>query len=154
MLREQLAKAIAKGDLGETRNLILSGAPINARSEADGRTPLYRAALHGHLDITRFLINRNARVSMGDKNGNTPLHTAAFFGRTELVTLLLEKGASRNSKNNRGKTPVDVVSGKWNEGLARIYRSSDKSGDLELDLDRIKKSRPKIAALLRERRNE
>lgn len=150
VLREQLAKAIAEGDLGETRNLILSGAPINARSEADGRTPLYRAALHGHLDITRFLINRNARVSMGDKNGNTPLHTAAFFGRTELVTLLLEKGASRNSKNNRGKTPVDVVSGKWNEGLARIYRSADKSGDLGLDLDQIRKTRPKIATLLRD----
>ena len=149
--RRALGEAISEGNIAEAKRLIQDGASLNGRHPDTGSIPLIDAAFHGELEILKFLLDRGARVSDTSRDGSTPLHTAAFLCRTELVKLLLERGASIETKNDRGETPIDVVSGEWSEPLARFYRILDGAGNLKLDLEKIRKTRPEIETLLRER---
>jgi ankyrin repeat protein len=80
---------------------------------------------------------RGPDPSGSNADGNTPLHAAAFLGREEVVKLLLDKGASLTAKNNKGETPVDVVSGKWDQGLADFYTAIGTGINQKLDLKQI-----------------
>ena len=144
-----LHEAVARGDLGATRNLLKGGASPNDRN-GDGGLPLSAASLHGHLEIAKLLIEKGAQVSGSNRDGNTPLHVAAFLCRTELVKLLLEEGASVTERNGRQESPLDVVSGEWSEPLGGFYQALSEGAGLGLDLEEIRQGRPKMAELLRE----
>ena len=148
--RRALGTAISEGNIAEAKRLIRDGASLNARHDDNGSIPLVDAAFHGELEIATALLNRGARVSHTNRDGTTALHTAAFFCRTELVELLLDRGASTEKKNERGETPIDVVAGEWDEGLAGIYRFFDGVGSLDLDMEKIRRTRPEIAKQLRD----
>jgi hypothetical protein len=147
--KEALAKAVSSGDIDRIKQLLASGAGIDARNPEGGSTPLSTAALHGQLEAARFLLERGAKVDATNEDGNTPLLVAAFFCRTEMVQLLLEKGGSPIHKNKRGETPIDVVSGPWNQPLADFYSGIGRVARVELDLEFIKRQRPLVAAVLR-----
>lgn len=147
-LPDLLAAAIARGDLEATKRHLRQGAGINERRREGGATPLSTAALHGRLEIARYLIGEGADVAGTNRDGNTPLHAAAFLCRTDIVKLLLEKGASVNQRNNRKESPHDVVSSRWSEGLAEFYIFIEGTSDLDLDLKRIQEERPRIAQVL------
>jgi ankyrin repeat protein len=66
----------------------------SAGGEADGTTPLHRAAHAGDADAVRALLQAGARVDAANRYGMTPLSLAAGGGHAALVTLLLEGGAS------------------------------------------------------------
>lgn len=70
---------------------------------AVGETPLMMAALKGHLDAARQLLERGARL---EKQGWTPLHYAATGPSTPLVLLLLDKGARVDVRSPNGSTPL------------------------------------------------
>ncbi len=148
-IRSALSAAIAAGNMEKTKELLAKGTLINARKPDGGSTPLSDAALHGHLDIVKQLIERGAKVEATNEDGNTPLHVAAFLCREDVVKLLLEKGASITAKNKRGESPLDVVSAPWSQPLADFYAALDSSQGLQLDLQRIERERPQIAKLLR-----
>ena len=148
--RDALARAVAKGNLEETKKRLGNARRINARQGEGGSTLLSTAALHGRLDIAKYLIERGAKVDATNNDGNTPLHVAAFLCRTEIVQLLLDQGGSVTQKSNRGETPIDVVSGDWNDGLADLYKGIASAVRIELDLNRIQRERPRIGKLLRE----
>jgi hypothetical protein len=96
------------------------------------------------------LIEAGADMTITNNEGATPLHIAAFFCRTEIVKALLEKGADKNAKNSTGKTALETVAGPFSE-VKGIYDSIGKALKplgLELDYDRIKITRPKIAEML------
>jgi YVTN family beta-propeller protein len=148
--RETLARAISKGDLELVKKILGNRARrINDRRPQGGSTPLSTAALHGKLDIAKYLIKRRAKVNGTNNDGNTPLHVAAFMCRTDIVKLLLEKGASPLTKNKRGETAAGVVSGEWNEELAGFYTGIGNAVGLKVELKRIERERPQIAKLLR-----
>ncbi len=44
------------------------------------------------------------------------------------------------------------MSGEWDEALADFYESIGKAVGIELDLQRIQKERPQIAALLQDKK--
>lgn len=146
-----LSRAVARGDLEETKKLLAAGASMNARQSAGGSTPLSDAALYGHIEIVRHLLKNGAKVGATNEDGNTPLHAAAFLCRSEIVQLLLENGGSVVTKNKRGETPIDVVSSPWNRQLSVFYEGLDAALGLKLDLKRIEKERPQLAKRLRER---
>ncbi len=147
-LPDLLAAAIARGDLEATKRHLRQGAGVNERRREGGATPLSTAALHGRLEIARYLIGEGADVTVTNRDGNTPLHTAAFLCRTDIVKLLLEKGAPVNQRNNRKESPLDVVSGRWSEDLEKFYTFIEGTSDLDLDLKRIQEERPRIVQLL------
>jgi ankyrin repeat protein len=153
-IRNALGDAIAKGELAEVKKILGGGRQINARRPEGGTTPLSNAALYGHLDIVKYLIERGAYVEATNDDGNTPLHVAAFLCRTEIVHALLENGSVPTTKNKRGESPIDVVSGDWNQGLADFYSSLSQSLKLNIDLETMKAERPRIAEILRESAKE
>ena len=128
-----------------------SGVSVNAKDAQGGATPLNTAALYGQTDIAKLLIDKGADVSIASRDGNTALHLASFFAHEDIVKLLLENGASVEAKNRRGETPLNGVSADWSPDLERIYKLVGNMVDIELDLDRIKQARPRIADLLRDR---
>ena len=146
--RDAVTTAIGKADLAAVKKLLADKSAINKRL-ADGSTPLSTAALHGHLEVARYLIDTGADASGTNSDGNTPLHVAAFLCRTDVVKLFLEKGTSPLKKNNIGETAIDVVSGAWSKELGDFYMAIATSSGFKLDLKQIEQSRPTIAELLR-----
>jgi YVTN family beta-propeller protein len=151
-VREVLAEAIANGDLEHVKRILnRAGRRINERQPVSGSTALSTAAFHDKIDIAKLLIRRGANVETTNRDGNTPLLVAAFMCRREMVQLLLEKGASPLTKNGRGETPIDSVSSPWTKQLAALYTGIDNVvPELEFDLERIERERPKMAKRLRE----
>jgi ankyrin repeat protein len=65
---------------------------VNAR-DAEGQTPLHRAATRGYKDLVELLIAKGAEVNAKHKNGQTPLQMAASEGHKEVVEFLKKHGA-------------------------------------------------------------
>jgi hypothetical protein len=126
------------------------GTDLNAREPESGSTPLTIAASRGlHVDVW-MLLDRGADVNSQNSTGGTALHLATFFGNTKTVRILLARGADPEVTNNRGQTPLDVASTPWSAELEETYRATAQALEVELDLERIKAARPKIAELLRD----
>lgn len=59
-------------------------------------TPLHHAALHGHLEVVRQLVERGARTDLRDTvHQATPLGWAAHAGHRDIVDWLEGRGATR-----------------------------------------------------------
>jgi ankyrin repeat protein len=90
-------------------------------------------------------------MKIKNNEGATPLHIAAFFCRTEIVEVLLDNGADKNARNGTGKNALETVAGPFDD-VKDIYNRIAKALKplgLELDYERIKMMRPKIAEMLR-----
>ena len=89
---EQNAKdALESGDLPRLKHLVASGqVPVHGVEGTD--SPLHLAALHGHLDIARYLVEE-AGVNPKQRNadGLSPLDLAAYNGHLEVVRYLIEE---------------------------------------------------------------
>jgi len=142
--------AAAQGNHQQITRLLATGMSVNAKQAGTGSTPLNTAAAFGQTDIARLLLEKGADVSIANRDGNTALHIASFFANAEFVKALLENGASVSAKSRRGETPLDVVSADWSPQLEGTYRYIGNLVGIELDLARIKQTRPKIAQMLRE----
>ena len=97
------------------------------------------------------LIEAGADVNCQNYEGSTPLITAAVFCRTEIVKALLDKGADKNALNKAGRTVLESIAGPF-DNVKGIYDSIGKglkSLGLKLDYERIKRTRPRIAEMLR-----
>ena len=57
-----------------------------------GSSALFVAALKGHTECVRLLLNRKANASLPNDNGWNALHTAAFHGNQDSVLMLLSHG--------------------------------------------------------------
>ena len=144
--------AAAKGNLEAIKGNLANGADVNSRAPSVGVTPLMAAAITGQTDAAKLLLDRGATPNLkSSKDGATALHMAAFFGHIEIVKGLLAKGADVNVRNDRSETPLDVVSGSWSEELKGVYLLIGGALKLNLDLEKIKSTRPQIAALLAKR---
>jgi len=147
-------KAAASGNVEAIKQHLEAGTDVDAKESAGGGTPLLVAAAFGRIEAAKFLIEKGANVNATSNDGATALHGAAFFCHTEIVKLLLGKGAVVDAKNVRGETPLDAVAGDWSQELEGIYTWLAELWKLQLDLERIKATRPKIAAILRKASRE
>jgi len=66
-----------------------AGANMN-HPMADGSTPLHFAAVSGHVEITRCLLNYGADPTRRNDEWRTPLQTAEESGNVEVAALLKE----------------------------------------------------------------
>ncbi len=134
---------------GALKRHIAGGTDLETREPTGGSTPLIVAALYGNTEAARLLVEGGALVNAKNKEGDTALHLAAFFCHTDFVALLLKNGAEVNAKNKKGDTALSNVSGKWGE-VEGIYKFVDGLFQLNLDLERVKATRPVIAKMLTE----
>ena len=110
------------------------------------------AATFGRMEVAKALIEANADLDLKSKEGSTALLIASFFAHPEIVEALLDAGADPNIRNNDGATALDVVQTPW-ERIKPIYDYVGpmlSPAGLKLDYERIRETRPKIAAMLKE----
>lgn len=143
--------AAIQGNLDAVRQHIEAGSDLNEKEPSRGSSPLITAAAFGRTEIAVALIDAGADVNYKNNEGSTALHTAALLCRTEIVKALLENGADKTVRNNAGRTALDAVSGPFDDvkGIYDRLGLSLKPLGLELDYERIKETRPKIAEMLR-----
>ena len=146
-----LHEAVVQGDLEAIRQHIKAGSDLDVKEPSGGSSPLITAAVFGKTDIALALIEAGADVNFKNNEGSTPLHSAAFFCRTAIVEALLSNGADQTIKNDAGSTALDSVIAPF-EAVKGIYDYFVKTLGplgLKLDYERIKRTRPKIAEMLR-----
>ena len=99
----ELHRAIDRGDRPAWNRLLREGADVTTR-DADGNTPLHLAALHGHTDCVRALLDRGADANATNNAAATPL----IYGITDIETVraLLAHHANPNAKTTLGMTPL------------------------------------------------
>lgn len=91
---EELLTASRKGDLAVVKQLIDKGAAIETKT-AYGQTPLYLAAMSGHEDVVRFLLEKGASPDITDTFYKASvLVFAVSRDHFEIAKLLIQKGAS------------------------------------------------------------
>jgi NAD(P)-dependent dehydrogenase (short-subunit alcohol dehydrogenase family) len=146
-----LHQAAIEGDLEAVRQQIEAGADLNEREPSGGSSPLTTAAVFGQTEVAKALIEAGADVDQRNNDGSTALLSAAFLCRTEIVAALLAAGADKSITNIAGSTALDVVTVPF-ETIRPTY---DFIGTilaplgLELDYERIRRTRPQIAEMLR-----
>ena len=146
-----LHEAIIGADLESVRRLIESGADLNAREPSGGSTPLITAATFGRTAAATALIEAGADLDLQNYDGSTALITAAFFARAEIVEALLAAGADKSIRSGGGATALEVVSGPFEEmrGIYDFVGALLGPYGLVLDYERIERTRPAIAEMLR-----
>lgn len=85
--------------------LIESGSKsdINAQNN-DGETPIYQAAMAGHVAVVEFVLGRGANCKLSNSKGTLPFHQAAWIGCLPGVIILLNTGHHHiNVADDRGR---------------------------------------------------
>ena len=142
--------AALQGNLEAIQRHIHVGSDLNMK-DAYGSTALIVAATFGQTDVAKALINAGADITFTNNEGSTALHVAAFLCRDEIVQILLDNGADKTARNKAGHTALETVSGPFTEVKA-IYdglSTALKPLGLYLDYERIKRTRPMIAEMLK-----
>ncbi len=92
--------AASDGDIAEITKLLEKGVDVNAK-DFQGETALMVAALKGHLDIAKLLVENgadiHARPDFNNNQGQTALMMASKNGYIDIVKMLVEKGSDVNS---------------------------------------------------------
>ncbi|KDO18335.1 hypothetical protein SPRG_16235 [Saprolegnia parasitica CBS 223.65] len=105
----KLLSAAAAGQHKEVQKLVKRGVDVNARTDENGTTALYRAAANGHIGVVKLLLNASADVNKPNDMGETPLYEAAAQGRASIIAMLLDAGADVNKADLEGTTPLCIA---------------------------------------------
>jgi len=155
-LNEELFEYIWKGEVLSILKLISHGADPNAVMDKDGWTVMHYAALRGHLDVVKILIQLGVDVDSRNHNGWTPLYGAVNNGYPDVIKALVESGADVNAKDENGEIPIHIavfkdypdvvkvlielgadINGKKNNGETPLHEATYWSHPNEIEIIRI-----------------
>ena len=105
-------------------------------ADADGVTPLHRAARQGQSDLIKSLVDQGASCEARmhridgstDRSHGTPLHWAAIEGHHDSVAALLDAGAQIDAQNAWWRTPLHCAARFGHLEVVRLLvaRGADK----------------------------
>ena len=145
-----LKVAAREGHMDVVRRLVRSGADIHPVSHVQrqhiGGSALHMAVVGGHVEVTRFLLDRHSvSIHLGDDEGFTPLMKACNLGNMSMVQLLLGSGANVKAISRNGMTALMLAVDGGNEEILRLLLQrgaevgiKDSIGQTALDLSKKK----------------
>ncbi|MBV8330985.1 MAG: ankyrin repeat domain-containing protein [Verrucomicrobia bacterium] len=110
-----LMKAVYQGNTACVQTLV-------GQSRQEVNRALLVAALTGHRDIAKILLDNGAEVDTRADDGRTPLMLAATRGDTDLVSLLLASGADPTLIDRSGETAGTLALSKGYTELANRFQ--------------------------------
>ena len=128
-----LVELAERGNLRRLEALLSVCANPNVR-DADGWTPLHRAAQQGHHEVVTSLLSAGADPDLQDARGWTPLHRAAQKGHHEVVTSLLSAGADPNITNEHKTTPLHIAVAAGHRDVVDALLAWKKKSRLDLNV--------------------
>jgi ankyrin repeat protein len=104
-----VADAAMRGDVDEVRELLRTGADVNA-AQGDGMTALHWAADNGDAGIAQILVYAGASLESITRLGSfTPLMVASREGNTDVIVALLGAGAKIDAVTETGETAIHLA---------------------------------------------
>lgn len=113
-----LAEAVLMGNRTAVENFLALAVDPN-EPEADGTTPLMRAAHGHHAEIAELLIAASADVDKANSYGVTALYIAARAGDPVVTRMLLAAGANANTALPGGETVLMTAAKAGNLDVVR-----------------------------------
>lgn len=113
--------------------------PINEAADNLG-TPLYCAAIRGHITIAEKLLGAGALVNAIALPGNRlgpALYVACANGHVQLVTILLSHGADQNLKGPRYHSASEVAIAYEQKGVLEALKKYGKSSSTSSGIQSI-----------------
>eukprot|EP00045_Choanoeca_perplexa_P003294 m.29712 g.29712 ORF g.29712 m.29712 type:complete len:343 (+) comp11968_c0_seq1:2073-3101(+) len=135
-IEEKLFDAIGEGKTAIVRKALAAYPHLVAARDYMGATPLHAAAVGGHTDIVRALLEAGANVnSTADKadfrTGEVPLHQAAKSGHAEVVELLLGKSSIKvDCQDAKKQTALLLASYRGSVEVVRLLLKANASHTL------------------------
>jgi hypothetical protein len=111
-----LEGAAGVGRLDVVKQFFSEDGRLTAAATPDDMKSAFKwACAYGHLDVVRFLLERNVDVTERHR-GETPLHHAAYGGHSAIAALLLERGAPVNAEDETwAGTPLGWALHAWSQ---------------------------------------
>jgi len=107
-----LNMAALHGNLEGVKQLVQSGANINARSkESKNHTALHEAVVGGHKEVAKYLLQMGANQLLRDEIGFSPLHHACKLENIALARVLIESESGKRAlllHNNSDQKPIEL----------------------------------------------
>lgn len=135
----QFAKACAKGEYENAKRRLGERPEDLDFADYAGNTPLQVAALNGHEDIVRLLIEAGCNIDCRNSDKETPLLDAVENGHLDVVKLLLDAGVNPRKADAEGHEPLEKVPDELDnaEEIRAVLRDAkDKSTDFRPSEDR------------------
>ncbi|CAB1098451.1 unnamed protein product [Ectocarpus sp. CCAP 1310/34] len=85
--------------------MLANGYEKDALSDI-GFTPLYHAAIMGHMAVTHALLAAGADVNLRSHDNVSPLDVAAVKGHVDVATAIIARGADVNAASTSGNTAL------------------------------------------------
>ena len=106
-----LIQACASGDVAKVADLVSERNVDPFAGDESGRTPFAVACEAGHMEVVKFLMERDKEGrALTGAGGTTPLHVAARGGHIEVVKYLIDdRGMDPSCEDSDGFTPLDCA---------------------------------------------
>lgn len=122
--RASLFHAACKIGSKDYAALLIARGATTATEDDSGRTPLFYAAHHGHLEVVRWLIDEQGiPVNARDSGNRSAIFYASEEGRIDVVEELILKGADVNSADFEGETPARLAESNGHYNIATLLHS-------------------------------
>lgn len=89
-----------------------------AQVHRDGWAPIHYAASGPEVEPVEVMLKAGAPLDAASPNGSTPLMMAAAYGAIDAARLLLRRGADARLLNQRGLSAADFARSAGRDGLA------------------------------------
>ena len=127
-LAGEIHEAAAEGDLARVSAVLADRPDAGLDRDERNDTPLHLAAVNGHTEVVRLLLEAGVPVYIGDNEESSALDVAASRGHVDVVELLIASGANVRRHDLLGMTALHFATYNGQREVAEIL--IDRGADL------------------------